>query len=52
MEDGLVDDLLNLLVGDGRLLLEGVEGSAALDRLEELLGYHLVGCCGERIQLL
>lgn len=34
MEDGLANDLLDLLVVDGRLLLEGVDGAAGLDGRE------------------
>jgi len=38
VENDLLDNLLDLLIRDGGLLLEGVDGPAALDDLEELLG--------------
>lgn len=44
VEDGLLRDLGDLLVGDGRLLIELVVRAAVLDRLEEgLLTGHVVG---------
>ena len=42
VEDGLADDLLDLLVGDGGLLLEGVVGAAALNG-SEIVGRHGAG---------
>ena len=47
MENGLLDDLLDLLVGDGGLLLKAVDGSAGFDGLEELFGCHCGWCRGE-----
>lgn len=43
VQDGLLDDLLDLGVGDGALLLEGVVGAAGLDGLEEGFGRHACG---------
>lgn len=43
MEESLADDILNLLVINGRLLLERVDGSASLDGVEESLR-HDCGC--------
>lgn len=36
VEDGLADDVLDGLVIDGRLLLQGVDGTTALDGIEVL----------------
>jgi hypothetical protein len=47
VEHGLLDDLFDLLVRDGGLLLEAVDGAAGLDGLEELLGCHCGWCRGE-----
>ncbi len=44
MKNDLLDDLLDLLIGDGRLILKGVEAATALDDIEELLGCHF-GIC-------
>lgn len=48
MEKGFGDDFLDLLVVDGGLLLERVNGSTALDDVEELFGRHGSCCCMER----
>jgi hypothetical protein len=42
VEDGVADNLLHLLVVDGRPLLEGVVGTAGLDRIE-IVGRHGAG---------
>ena len=42
VQDGLADDLLDLLVGDGRLLLKRVVGAAGLDG-GEVVGRHGAG---------
>lgn len=41
--DGLVDDLLNLVLADGEVLAEGVVGAALLDELDEAVGGHFGG---------
>lgn len=45
VEDDLLRDLGNLLVRDGHVLVEGVDGAAGLDRLEESLGSHSCWWC-------
>ncbi len=44
MKNDLLDDLLDLLIGDGGFVLEGVDAATALDNVEELLGCHF-GIC-------
>ncbi len=47
VEDGILDDLLYLLIGDGRLGLEGVDRTTVLDQFEErarLETGHVGGC--------
>lgn len=50
--EGLLDDVLDALLGDGEVLAEGVVGAAVLDVLEEGAsadgrgGCHFVGGCG------
>lgn len=43
VEGGLVDDLLDALLGDGELLVKGVDGAAGLGQLEEGVGVVLRG---------
>lgn len=38
MEDNFFDDILNLLLGNGNILVKSVVGAALLDGLEESLG--------------
>lgn len=45
MEHDLLDNVLDLLIGDGRFLLESIDGTAGLDKVEELLGLGC-HCCG------
>lgn len=49
MKDSLLDNVGDLLVGDGSLLVELVVGTTVLDGLEErLLGRHDWRCSGEK----
>jgi hypothetical protein len=51
MEDGLLDYVGDLLVRDGSLLVQLVDGAALLDGFEEgLLVGHVCGGCCERLR--
>jgi hypothetical protein len=48
VEKSLLDNLLDLGVGDGALFLEGVDGATGLDEVEELGGFGCHVCFGLR----
>lgn len=49
VEDDFLSDVLNLLVGDGGLLVQGIVGAALLDGVEERLGGS--HCCGSGVRV-
>lgn len=49
VQDGGIDELLDLGVGDGAVLAELVDGAAVLGQLDEVVDGHICGIGGRRI---